>query len=386
MLGNYPVYPFARELGVGESSIKRVTTWNMTLVEALAERDDIDLHVITGAAIPGSRTLERNGLTVTYLPMPRWPNALSLFRYTVWRARSIINRMEPDVVHGIGTEHIWPLVAVESGRPSVLTVHGVMTNIVAKNPPPTFSKRRYFARLEPRVLKRAQHVISINPYVYDFLMERIGGEIHPVENPVSSLFFRTTPSASEGARILFVGGVERLKGLHILIEALGLLASGSAACPELYVVGPESDPGYSNHVRRMIADKGLTSNVRFLGFRLPEDLADLYERSILLVQPSYEESFSMVCAEAMASGLPVIASNVGGIPHVVEDGVSGMLFPVGDSEKLAAGIHKLMSDKELRKSMGRKGRAIAESRWKPELIAAKTMTVYRAAIDSFGSA
>ena len=82
----------------------------------------------------------------------------------------------------------------------------------------------------------------------------------------------------------------------------------------------------------------------------------------------------------MAAGLPVIASRVSGIPEMVEDGRSGYLFEVGDVDELAGKIERLMDDPDLRARMGRRGKEIAEKRWRPESVAQKTVEVYRQVI------
>ena len=136
MLGAYPVYGFAEELGIDPRAFQRVTSWNETLAGALAERDDVEVHFITGTkVIPRTRTVQRGQLKVTYFVSPPRMNMLTLFQYTRWQVHRLLQEIEPDVVHGIGTEHIWPYVAVTSHFPSIVTVHGVMTEIVRKVPP-----------------------------------------------------------------------------------------------------------------------------------------------------------------------------------------------------------------------------------------------------------
>ena len=83
---------------------------------------------------------------------------------------------------------------------------------------------------------------------------------------------------------------------------------------------------------------------------------DYYQRAALLVMPSFYESFGIACLEAMAFGLPVVATRVGGLPEVIEDGVTGLLVPPGDADALAQAMIRLLSDADLRRRMGQAGR------------------------------
>ena len=87
----------------------------------------------------------------------------------------------------------------------------------------------------------------------------------------------------------------------------------------------------------------------------------------------------MCSAEAMATGIPVVASRVGGIPNVVQDGVSGILVEPGDARELAGAIRQFFEDPQLRNTYGVRGSQIAEQRWKPSVIARQTVDVYRKA-------
>ena len=100
-------------------------------------------------------------------------------------------------------------------------------------------------------------------------------------------------------------------------------------------------------------------------------------KSIALILPSNYDAFGLVLAEAMAVGTPVIATRVGGIPYVVKDGETGFLVEPGDVDTLAEKMMLLLEDRELRQRMGRRGKEEAMRRFHPEVVARKTMTVYK---------
>jgi glycosyltransferase involved in cell wall biosynthesis len=108
-----------------------------------------------------------------------------------------------------------------------------------------------------------------------------------------------------------------------------------------------------------------------------DELPSYYRSSIFSVIPSLEEGFGIPAAEAMGCGIPVIATDAGGLPEVVEDGVTGYVVPKGDARALSAAMRKLLQDAALRRQMGRAGRkrALAQFDW---LITAKSMeNMYR---------
>ncbi len=377
ILCSYPTYRYTEELGLPAKSVHRITTWNESLIDAIAASEGVDVTIITGCnQLRKTKHIHDKNKHIIYLAMPRLLNSLSLYQYTVFRTNKIINELKPDVVHGIGTEHIWPLIAVRSRYPSVITIHGVLTEIVKKSPPPLFSKRKLFSYLEPLIVKKSKHLIAINPYVKSSLKDYITGKVHNIENPINNIFFDQNISFSNDD-IVYIGGIEPLKGLDVLLKSINILKKTHGYTGVLHIVGPSTDRAYREKIDALIIDFALSNNTKFHGFLLPSQIVSLFNNAALLAVPSYEESFSMTCAEAMSSGLPVVASNVGGIPNVVADGVSGLLVEPGDENSLSCAINNIISNYELRIKLGKAGKKIAENRWRPAKISKETIDVYK---------
>src|SRR5207253_5213547 len=167
------------------------------------------------------------------------------------------------------------------------------------------------------------------------------------------------PEARDGTGpVLFVGRLVERKGVAHLIEAIARLGGGEAA-PRLEIVGdgPER-PGLEALARRL----GVAQRVVFRGKIPPDELQATYARAAVCVLPSVldtrgdTEGLGVVLLEAMNHGTPVIASRVGGIPDIVEDGVSGLLVPPGDAVALAAAVRRLRDDPDLARRLGEGGR------------------------------
>ncbi len=170
--------------------------------------------------------------------------------------------------------------------------------------------------------------------------------------------------------LLFVGRIEQIKGIDVLLKALGLLffrrpEMRSDVC--LLVIGGALDPedGASEtekivELRRLVHANRMEDNVEFVGSRDQAALAQYYAAADVCAVPSLTESFGLVALEAMACGTPVVATRVGGLQTVVEDGESGLLVPAGDYQALAEAIARVLLDARLRMHLAHGARSRAE--------------------------
>ena len=155
--------------------------------------------------------------------------------------------------------------------------------------------------------------------------------------------------------LLFVGRLTPIKGLETLLRALSVLrADGlSAARLTLLVVGgTKGEEAGSGHLRRLAHDLGIGDWVDFRGPQPQGVLTDYYAGADVCLIPSRYESFGMVALEAMASGVPVIASRAGGLAVTVQDSVTGRLVPEGDVSALAQAVAGLLADDPARHALG----------------------------------
>jgi N-acetyl-alpha-D-glucosaminyl L-malate synthase BshA len=128
-------------------------------------------------------------------------------------------------------------------------------------------------------------------------------------------------------------------------------------------------------VEKLAASLGVTDNVAFLGEQL--QMGRFLAQADLFLLPSEQESFGLAALEALASGVPVVATRVGGLPEVVRHGETGWLVPVAEPPALAEAILKLLADEPRRAAMGRAARADALARFHPEPVVARVEALYR---------
>jgi phosphatidylinositol alpha-mannosyltransferase len=156
--------------------------------------------------------------------------------------------------------------------------------------------------------------------------------------------------------ILFVGRMEKRKGLNYLLEAFGRIKQ-EIPNSRLIAVGPGTR--LRRKYEKRVAKKRL-KDVVFVGFAPYEDLPRYYQTADVFCAPATgSESFGIILLEAMALGKPIVASNIEGYAGVVSDGADGMLVPPKDSQSLARALITLLNDESLRREMGAKGRAKA---------------------------
>jgi glycosyltransferase involved in cell wall biosynthesis len=174
--------------------------------------------------------------------------------------------------------------------------------------------------------------------------------------------FRETPRPaplSETRVIVYAGVLTPLKGVHFLIEAFARLQAEFPAA-RLRLVGKPEDQTYAARCREQVRRLGLSDRVQFVGAVQQTELAQQMASARVLVLPSTSEGLGRVLIEAMLCGTPVIASRVGGVPDVVEDGVNGYLIPPGDVEALVDRLRRVLSDPDI-EAMGEGARAFAEN-------------------------
>jgi glycosyltransferase involved in cell wall biosynthesis len=212
------------------------------------------------------------------------------------------------------------------------------------------------------------------------------------------------PSANGTRRVVFVGRVSPEKGLHVLADALKRVAerwphthlavvgsprqlpldyllslSDDAAVQDLaafYDGG--SEVSYYDHVRRQLEALGIADQVAFTGAVPHPQVAEYYRGADVYVQPSFSEAFPIPVPEAMAAGLPVVASDVGGIPEAVVAGQTGLLVKPGDAAALAEALLRVLSDDGLRRAMGEAARQRALSLFSWDRIAQEMAGHYQA--------
>lgn len=288
-----------------------------------------------------------------------------------------------DLIHS----HYWMSgIAAESlkkswGVPVVHMFHtlGLMKNRVAQSK--AEMEGEYRIQGEYRVLEIADCIIAATlaeqsqlQFLYHANQDKI--VIIPPGVDISH-FYPIPPDEARHAigvpetdrMLLFVGRIEPLKGVDTLIRALAHLKKTGVACRHphyLAVIGGDPNEN-SNDINSEMArlqalsrELGLEDLVVFLGKRAQSSLPYYYSAAEVVIMPSHYESFGMVALEAMACGTPVVASQVGGLAFLIQDGVTGYVVPGGDPVALSERLALLISQPALRRRLGEQASAYAK--------------------------
>ena len=194
-----------------------------------------------------------------------------------------------------------------------------------------------------------------------------------IYNAVELELFRPAPEKflEERINLLYVGQVEQRKGVHVVIEALGYLAKEmNDHYFSLDVVGGNENQEYGERLKNLIVKNHLEDCVRFHGhIDRAKAIAFYKETDIFIFSSHFEgEGFGRTIIEAMAVGVPVVSTLVGGTKDYLQDRVNSLIFPVEDSQTLAEKIRELVQNNELRKSIAAEARKMVVSKFSTEKI------------------
>lgn len=275
----------------------------------------------------------------------------------------------------------------------------LMKNRIARSPEEM--EGPYRLEGEQRILKLANRIIAATlaeQAQLEFLYRADSSKLVIIPPGVDTSRFYPIPKdearaaidiPSDGHIILFVGRIEPLKGVDTLLKALAHIRNTRKqdCCPHyLAIIGGDPEESEQNinqemaRVKALSDELGLNDIVLFLGKRSQDTLPYYYCAADVVVVPSHYESFGMVALEAMACGTPVVASQVGGLAFLVQDGVTGFVVPNGEPELLGQHLVELMLDPQLRAKLGAQGAEIARG-YSWDIIAARMLTVYNSLLN-----
>jgi glycosyltransferase involved in cell wall biosynthesis len=313
------------------------------------------------------------------------------------RARRILaaRRAEFDLVHDDQCLGSGLLGMVQDGWPLLATVHHPITvdrELALAHTTSAWQRlttRRWFGflRMQVRVAQRLPAVVTVSESSKRDIHAQLGvpldrmtvvpvGVDHRVFRP------RSDTRAVRGRVMVTSSSDVPMKGLVPLLEAIAKLRTERDV--ELVVIGR---PRAGGRVDRAIARLGLSPIVRCVSGISDDDLARLYGEAEVAVVPSLYEGFSLPAIEAMACGVPVVATTGGALPEVVgHHGETAVLVPPDDPGALAVAIGRLLDDEGMRARLGSAGRDRVMARYTWEVTARDTATCYRALLDSTSGA
>jgi phosphatidyl-myo-inositol alpha-mannosyltransferase len=299
----------------------------------------------------------------TVAPICFWPASIA-------RIGSALRSFGPDVVHA--HEPLSPSTAMFAAWRSLVPVVGTFHAYS--------SRSRLFDRAAPLlrpVWRKLSVRLAVSEAAAEFVGARMGDRVRVVPNGLDvDAFSKAEPAAGlpEGRRLLWVGRLDPQKGFPAAVKAFAELA-GEIQDLSFVVVGEGAD-------RRVVQalERETRGRIVMVGAVRHDQLPPYHAAADAFVSPAVDqESFGLVLVEAMAAGLPVVASDIPGYREVVRGGVDGLLVPTGDTAALTEALRRVLTDRDLATRLGSAGRERA-ARYRWDVVTQQIEAAYREAI------
>ncbi|MDO8873985.1 MAG: glycosyltransferase family 4 protein [Methanoregula sp.] len=300
----------------------------------------------------------------------------------LWCSWLIIHRHQIDLIHShwfIPSGFVGAVVAFIWRKPHVITSHVLDANL--------FGKFRFSLPLLSAIVASADMITTNSSYTKQQIEALVPLPCTCRVIPMGVILPNQIPPVKDfhGHTILFVGRLVEWKGVDTLIRSMTLVKK---AIPNsrLTIVG---EGPFRDSLQRLVQDAGLTDAVRFYGRATDDDLTKLYDSAAVFVLPSrrYQglvmEGLGVVLLEAMSHRVPVIGSNVGGIPDIIDDGRNGFLFPSENEKILAEKIVTLLSDTVIAERFRLAGYETVRTRFSWEEISRQFSEAYEQVLDKY---
>jgi glycosyltransferase involved in cell wall biosynthesis len=346
------------------------------LLQGFAEIPEIEVHILSCTQRPmvsPEKWAPNTFFHSLHVPKIGWMR--TGYQGCIRAVRRKLKEIQPDIVHGQGTERDCAISAVLSGYLNVLTIHGNMRMIAKINRARPFSFHWLAARLEEFTIPRTDGVVCITNYTRDVLSS-LARKTWVVPNAVDKTFFEVERLPSPAHQILCVGTLDQRKNQNNFIRAVDLLDPKGKL--ELIFVGPLNESNdYSREFLSLVETRPWC---RHVGTADHNVLKQYLGAASGLALPSLEDNCPMVVLEAMASGAPIAAARVGGVPELIRHEETGLLFDSSSKDAIAAAIKRLLEPGT--DSLATRAKAEAYKRFHPRMIAARHVEIYREVLAS----
>jgi glycosyltransferase involved in cell wall biosynthesis len=343
------------------------------LLFGFREMQEVEVHIISCLQQPVSSP-EKIAPNIYYhgLFVPKRGWLRTGYQGCIRAVRRKLKEIQPDIVHGQGTERDCAICAVFSGLPNVLTLHGNMRVMAELYHAKPWSYLGLAAMLEYVALRRAGGVICITAYT-KANVHRLNTRAWIIPNAVDPSFFAVRNEPEEPPIILCVGLVCPRKNQNALMDALAPLSDEIGF--RLLCLGHA--PSGSAYVETFFKKISQCKWVSYGGFASRDALKAALAKASLVVLPSLEDNCPMVVLEAAAAGVPVVAARVGGVPDLIVHEVNGLLCHPVDAASVRNNVRQLLTRRDHAQALAREGKRRARAQFHPVLVARRHIDIYR---------
>lgn len=373
-------------------------------------------EITLGIASPASRCIEPitdNGVTYYTLPAPV-QSARIIKIFDRWRlvtdgkaqlaaAKQVVRQFQPDLIHVHGTENVYGMLAGAVELPVVVSLQGILSLcqlayfkglalgdiarlffskrfIIGASEIHGYLRMRKMARRERRIVQHNRFFIGRTSWDRDFT-----ASVNPRaryfhgEEVMRSIFYDTQWNVinAETNTIFCTSSSMLFKGVETLLQSLAILYAAGLHDIKARIVGvPESSDVMLFYARKA-RQYGVADRVEWLGRLSAPKLVQELLRATVCVNPTHIDNSPNSLVEAMLVGVPTVASRVGGIPSLLDDGVDGWLYPDGDAQALAEKIQHVLHNPQVAAEAGQRARERSLQRNDPDNVASAMLHIYK---------
>lgn len=347
--------------------------------EALLEgfkalRNEVEVHVVSCLQQMPKRSPAQLADNIFYHPLhvPKIGWLRTGYQGCIRATRRKIRELQPDIVHGQGTERDCAMCAVFSGLANVLTIHGNMQRVAEFIEARPLSYYWFAAKLERLCLRRTDGIVAISTYT----QRNVGPYARHswlVPNAVHHSFFDLQRGPTAPTKILCAANIAAHKNQIGLIKALDPLVKRQSFTLLFAGSGGEEDPYFREFIQA-VANRPWCE---YLGSLSALELQKQMSSAYMGILPSFEDNCPMVILEAAAARLPFAAAKVGGIPDLIADRQSGMLLNPRDAGSIRECVKSMLEEPELVGRMSSAAYEQALRRFAADVIARQHVHIYR---------
>jgi glycosyltransferase involved in cell wall biosynthesis len=388
-------------------------SWIDALRIAMEDKSDIELGIAATSEMSRIKFVENRTFYYS-IPIPKQNGTFSIIQKR-WHHNSenekslricldIINEFKPDLIHIHGSENFFGRVIQKTNVPVVISLQGIVSvcekffwgkapaidslldNISINFIKGTSSFHKYLlmkndAEREREIIKLCSNFIGRTEFDHDFVsLVNPNSNYFHCDEILRPTFYKSNWEQKKALpfTVYCTTRPNMFKGLDCLIDAFQILHNYGFKSAHLRIGGPIPDSSLWSYINRRLKQSNLTSQyIDFLGKLDAEEIRRELEVASVFVLPSYVDNSPNSLMEAMLLGTPCIASNVGGVPSIVEDNINGLLFPSGDPYSLASKIIKIWNNPDLAQKLSLNARNLSLNRNDPYKITKKMEGIYK---------
>lgn len=340
---------------------------------------EVEVHVVSCLQQMPRRSPAKLAENIFYHPLhvPKIGWLRTGYQACIRATRRKTRELQPDIVHGQGTERDCAMCAVFSGFSNVLTIHGHMSRIAELTRSTPLTYYWLAEKLERLCLRRTDGVVCLTNYT-SRIVATCAKPTWIIPNAVHPSFFEIVRSPSPLPHLLCLANVHPWKNQVGLIKAMDRLRAAHDFNLTFAGANNPEDP-YFREFSRTVAARPWCEYLGPLG---RDRLKNEMSRASLCILPSFEDNCPMVILEAMAAGVPVVASAIGGIPELIDHGQAGLLFDPDDPSDIAAKVAEILGAPARAEKMAKLARSRCRDKSSGKKVASLHVQIYRKVVDA----